>query len=113
MRPQGKVGRGDGEFPSCGEGDRTFRRSQRDGGGSLSCGRRNYGGAHRPRPPLHPQAGRRARPDEHTSELQSLTRISYAVFCLKNQITTIPHPFLLLAYSSTTLSPITHSIPII
>src|SRR3546814_5453006 len=28
-----------------------------------------------------------ARSDEHTSELQSLMRISYAVFCLKKKIT--------------------------
>src|SRR3546814_8754288 len=28
------------------------------------------------------------RPEEHTSELQSLMRISYAVFCLKKNITT-------------------------
>src|SRR3546814_3914883 len=28
---------------------------------------------------------RGARSEEHTSELQSLMRISYAVFCLKNQ----------------------------
>src|SRR3546814_9253304 len=28
------------------------------------------------------------RSEEHTSELQSLMRISYAVFCLKNTITT-------------------------
>src|SRR3546814_15513898 len=30
-------------------------------------------------------AGRPARSDEHTSELQSLMRISYAVFCLKKK----------------------------
>src|SRR3546814_3704041 len=30
-------------------------------------------------------AGRRHRSDEHTSELQSLMRISYAVFCLKKK----------------------------
>src|SRR3546814_4635312 len=29
---------------------------------------------------------RRERSEEHTSELQSLMRISYAVFCLKNKI---------------------------
>src|SRR3546814_7608886 len=29
-----------------------------------------------------------ARPEEHTSELQSLMRISNAIFCLKKQITT-------------------------
>src|SRR3546814_10033453 len=30
-------------------------------------------------------AGRRSRSEEHTSELQSLMRISYAVFCLKKK----------------------------
>src|SRR3546814_8761418 len=30
-------------------------------------------------------AGRRARSEEHTSELKSLMRISYAVFCLKRK----------------------------
>src|SRR3546814_7825093 len=30
---------------------------------------------------------RRLRSEEHTSELQSLMRISYAVFCLKKKIT--------------------------
>src|SRR3546814_4471167 len=33
-------------------------------------------------------AGRRRRSEEHTSELQSLMRISYAVFCLKKKNTT-------------------------
>src|SRR3546814_6022604 len=32
-----------------------------------------------------PQARPRARSEEHTSELQSLMRISYAVFCLKKK----------------------------
>src|SRR3546814_1258661 len=37
-----------------------------------------------PMPAAKPDAaGRDARSDEHTSELQSLMRISYAVFCLK------------------------------
>src|SRR3546814_2554435 len=31
-------------------------------------------------------SGRVARSEEHTSELQSLMRISYAVFCLKKKI---------------------------
>src|SRR3546814_2261621 len=31
------------------------------------------------------EAGRRRRSEEHTSELQSLMRISYAVFCLKKK----------------------------
>src|SRR3546814_8781201 len=32
-------------------------------------------------------AAARSRPEEHTSELQSLMRISYAVFCLKKTTT--------------------------
>src|SRR3546814_4939035 len=32
-----------------------------------------------------PAAGGRSRSEEHTSELQSLMRISYAVFCLKKK----------------------------
>src|SRR3546814_3905032 len=32
------------------------------------------------------------RSEEHTSELQSLMRISYAVFCLKKKKTTQQHP---------------------
>src|SRR3546814_8338300 len=32
-----------------------------------------------------------SRSEEHTSELQSLMRISYAVFCLKKKNTTIHH----------------------
>src|SRR3546814_10538550 len=38
--------------------------------------------AHELRARLNPTAGRS---EEHTSELQSLMRISYAVFCLKNK----------------------------
>src|SRR3546814_8201883 len=37
--------------------------------------------------PLRPNSGQRS--EEHTSELQSLMRISYAVFCLKNKQTHI------------------------
>src|SRR3546814_1797489 len=36
------------------------------------------------------KSGRRS--EEHTSELQSLMRISYAVFCLKKKKDTIKHP---------------------
>src|SRR3546814_2513920 len=38
-----------------------------------------------PCPPRSPAAIRRGRSEEHTSELQSLMRISYAVFCLKKK----------------------------
>src|SRR3546814_7864937 len=34
-----------------------------------------------------PEKGDRERSEEHTSELQSLMRISYAVFCLKKKTT--------------------------
>src|SRR3546814_1615437 len=56
---------------------------------------------------------RPVRSEEHTSELQSLMRISYAVFCLKKkkqQITT--HRHRLLRYDTNTMSHILHtSIP--
>src|SRR3546814_9643543 len=40
---------------------------------------------------VHKAAGRlRQRSEEHTSELQSLMRISYAVFCLKKKTTKPP-----------------------
>src|SRR3546814_6319172 len=38
----------------------------------------------------HVGHGHAARSEEHTSELQSLMRISYAIFCLKQK--TISHP---------------------
>src|SRR3546814_4219800 len=40
----------------------------------------------RPLPAQHPTRCGLNRSEEHTSELQSLMRISYAVFCLKKQI---------------------------
>src|SRR3546814_5806712 len=50
------------------------------------------------------------RSEEHTSELQSLMRISYAVFCLKkkkhNQ--TIPTATIILKTTHMTISPIQH-----
>src|SRR3546814_3976092 len=39
---------------------------------------------HRPACPM--QGGQASRSEEHTSEIQSLMRISYAVFCLKKKI---------------------------
>src|SRR3546814_5224696 len=44
------------------------------------------GGAVSVTEPLPPPIGRSTRSEEHTSELQSLMRISYAVFCLKKKI---------------------------
>src|SRR3546814_4634096 len=41
---------------------------------------------HRPHEPYHERSGQAAeRSEEHTSELQSLMRTSYAVFCLKKK----------------------------
>src|SRR3546814_6612072 len=39
----------------------------------------------------HPRPSRPVRSEEQTSELQSLMRISYAVFCLKTKTYTLPH----------------------
>src|SRR3546814_8186966 len=52
------------------------------------CRRRAPRGAPPPRRPASEAAFLRSRrSEEHTSELQSLMRISYAVFCLKKKIT--------------------------
>src|SRR3546814_4210967 len=49
-------------------------------------------GLHRDRPPRNGPPGRApGRSEEHTSELQSLMRISYAVFCSKKKTQTY-HP---------------------
>src|SRR3546814_5223667 len=66
---------------------RRLRREQhpnlrRGGDGGLGAGRQSVQAPRRP----DPQSGR-GRSEEHTSELQSLMRISYAVFCLKKQNT--------------------------
>src|SRR3546814_5653764 len=49
------------------------------------CARRPRCPAPPPRPRRPPRPRGRLRSEEHTSELQSLMRISYAVFCLKKQ----------------------------
>src|SRR3546814_1469480 len=56
--------------------------ARRDPGGG------GAGQRHRPPPGAHGPAGEPGhRSEEHTSELQSLMRISYAVFCLKKKKT--------------------------
>src|SRR3546814_3365389 len=50
------------------------------------------------------------RSEEHTSELQSLMRISYAVFCLKKKNTTTLHNLKLLTYITTHILHTTHTI---
>src|SRR3546814_7310708 len=70
------------------------RRARRQPGHVDDCrGRRDRTrGRNDPYPGLQQYPGLLLRSEEHTSELQSLMRISYAVFCLKkkkNQIITI------------------------
>src|SRR3546814_6648528 len=49
-------------------------------------------GADHPLLRLRPDGAESARSEEHTSEIQSLMRISYAVFCLKKNTTTTHTP---------------------
>src|SRR3546814_7838815 len=63
------------------------RRGGRGCGCRCACVRRPRAPSRRaPRPRRRGRA--RARSEEHTSELQSLMRISYAVFCLKKKTNT-------------------------
>src|SRR3546814_5133185 len=79
-----------------------FRSSRSAPRAPRSAGHRRAprGRARRPRSPVTPPAAcrhqlptdtRRTRSEEHTSELQSLMRISYAVFCLKKKKTQQAH----------------------
>src|SRR3546814_7118008 len=56
-------------------------------GGLLAVHRRHRRAGHGPAVAAVEARLRRPRSEEHTSELQSLMRISYAVFCLKKKIT--------------------------
>src|SRR3546814_7725411 len=56
---------------------------------SRASGRRRSGAIARTAP--RPRPLRERRSEEHTSELQSLMRISYAVFCLKKKNTLYHH----------------------
>src|SRR3546814_2443883 len=69
-----------------------------DGGAAAPRRPRRHAAAARQRRPAHRRRRDDARSEEHTSELQSLMRISYAVFCLKKKkvivitiISTITH----------------------
>src|SRR3546814_7354241 len=69
-------------------GDRAGRGLWRAPARDIAADRRHGGAGHRagtdrPRRGGDELAGRRS--EEHTSELQSLMRISYAVFCLKTK----------------------------
>src|SRR3546814_5186124 len=61
-----------------------------------------HGAAHGAELPAgHSAAAFIARSEEHTSELQSLMRISYAVFCLKKKQKTSTHTALIISYERT------------
>src|SRR3546814_9407169 len=87
------------------QGDAAEIPAAHDGDGR--CGRA-AGAVHRPerwrgRADAGTRAGAgRGRSEEHTSELQSLMRISYAVFCLKQKKTDNYHATLLTHSLSTT-----------
>src|SRR3546814_5677764 len=75
--------------------DARTRQSDRAGGGDDERGRQPQGKPRRARQRGLSRSRRRAldeaRSEEHTSELQSLMRISYAVFCLKKKNRTKPY----------------------
>src|SRR3546814_3324938 len=62
---------------------RNFRRCRHDSP-CRTCGSHSVAS---PAPPGAARCPRAIRSEEHTSELQSLMRISYAVFCLKKKNT--------------------------
>src|SRR3546814_6356621 len=55
------------------------------------CADQMVDAAHHRAAAAHVDVAPHARSEEHTSELQSLMRISYAVFCLKKKKNTIKH----------------------
>src|SRR3546814_1249689 len=74
------------------------RRGARRSGRAAGPARRRPDGHSGPRLHAFPAGGGRTRSEEHTSELQSLMRISYAVFCLKkknkdNRCTAVNHHY--------------------
>src|SRR3546814_10427100 len=72
-------------IPPCAP-DAARRRRRNRGAGQAS--RRPPSELHPVGYPRRPPDRRGRRSEEHTSELQSLMRISYAVFCLKKKLTT-------------------------
>src|SRR3546814_3332846 len=68
-----------------GDSLRRTRPAACDHAGRLPAARVDRGARNQDRAYVH--AGRAYRSEEHTSELQSLMRISYAVFCLKKKNT--------------------------
>src|SRR3546814_15007178 len=77
-----------GCFPNARRIGRTHRAADVPARRRGRQGRRGRDQGCRRRGAVNPQQNRTNRSEEHTSELQSLMRISYAVFCLKTQKST-------------------------
>src|SRR3546814_4762232 len=80
----------DARSQRAGESPRAVRRAAHGGGSAAdggSAGCRRAAGVHRVHGAraVRGRGRTRRRSEEHTSELQSLMRISYAVFCLKKK----------------------------
>src|SRR3546814_5099583 len=97
---------------------RLIARTARLTGHAVDVDRKNIVGRFR----IHDRGDRMRRSEEHTSELQSLMRISYAVFCLKkktskeNTTTTTDYQTVTIYTRITTIQPHltkVHSLPII
>src|SRR3546814_1611018 len=88
-------GRRQAAFPACPGDWANFPRERRGPQRSRGIPERRTGLIKdcREGPPRQPKANPRskARSEEHTSELQSLIRTSYAVFCLKKKTNKIYH----------------------
>src|SRR3546814_9770396 len=69
--------------------EERFKKLDKDGNGQISLAEMKASQQDRMDKRQDRMAKRDARSEEHTSELQSLMRISYAVFCLKKKKATI------------------------
>src|SRR3546814_9942674 len=102
-RPCTRSGGGTRARGALGERPPSLRGSQASGAGKIhprSAPARN-GAMAAARSVPGGQRARRARSEEHTSELHSLMRISYAVFCLKKKISRLTNnTYFLQTYTS-------------
>src|SRR3546814_7439374 len=71
----------------CMQGSGHMHKGMKGGAGMNGMGCSGKASGMKPKSGMKPMG----RSEEHTSELQSLMRISYAVFCLKKKITQITH----------------------
>src|SRR3546814_1260776 len=79
------------------------------GGALPACYHAAPNGAYSQKDQGSPRPAQSARSEEHTSELQSLMRISYAVFCLNKKKHTTIHQLISSVTSSHTQSYYTHT----